>query len=142
MNEIWKDINGYEGLYQISSFGNVKRLNRITDDGRHLKEKLLKLNICGDGYIEVGLTKNHIRKFYYVHRLVAEHFIKNTDKIKTDVDHIDTIRTNNNVNNLRWVTKSENNLNILTKKRLGHRKGIHLSNEHKRKISEAMKRKK
>lgn len=132
--EKWKDIKNYEGLYQISSYGNVKRLERKLDDGRLLKEKLFKLNVCGDGYIMVGLTKNKNRKFYYVHRLVAEAFIPHSDE-KYEVDHIDTDRTNNNVHNLRWVNRSENNLNPITQKRLGHEKGKKLSDAHKHKIS-------
>lgn len=137
--EQWKDINNYEGLYQVSTYGNIKRLERKLDDGRIIKEKLLKLNVCGDGYIMVGLTKNSIRKFFYVHRLVAESFIPHSVD-KYEVDHIDTNRTNNNINNLRWVTRSENNLNPITQKRLGHEKGKKLSEEHKQKISISMKK--
>ena len=136
--EIWKDIKGYEGLYQISNYGNVKRLERTLSDGRQLKELIFKLNISGDGYIMVGLTKDSVRQFYYVHRLVAEHFIPH-DESKYEVDHIDTDRTNNVVDNLRWVTRSENNLNPITRKRLGHEKGKTLSEETKEKIKNTMK---
>lgn len=137
--EIWKDIKGYEGLYQVSNYGNIKRLARCQLDGRHLKEKLFNLNVSGDGYIMVGLTKNKQRTMYYVHRLVAEQFIPH-EKDKYEVDHIDTDRTNNHVDNLRWVTRSENNLNPLTRIRLGHEKGKTLSEEHKRKISIARRK--
>lgn len=139
--EIWKDIKGYEGLYQVSNKGNVKRLERVLPDGRCLKELIFKLNVSGDGYIMVGLTKDSIRKHYYVHRLVAEHFIPH-DESRYEVDHIDTNRTNNNVENLRWVTRSENNLNPITRKRLGHEKGKTLSDEVKLKISQSRKIKK
>lgn len=102
---------------------------------------MLKLNVCGDGYIEVGLTKNKNRKYYYVHRLVAIHFIVNNNPMATEVDHIDTNRINNIFTNLRWVTKSENNLNPITRKRLGHEKGKKLTELHKQKISNARKNK-
>lgn len=109
MNEIWKDIKGYEGLYQISNLGNVKSLNyRNTDE-----EKILKQIKHSKGYLQVGLCKNGKTKKYTTHRLVAEHFIPNPNNLP-QIDHINTNKTDNRVENLRWCTIKENNNNPLT----------------------------
>ena len=123
--EEWKDIPTYEGWYQISNLGNVKSIERVLPDGRHLRERVLKGSIV-DGYKVVGLSKYGTRKMFYVHRLVAQAFVPNPKNLN-EVDHIDTIRLNNRYDNLRWVTRSENNLNPITRSRLGNRKGSHIS---------------
>ena len=110
MEEIWKPIMGYEGLYEVSNLGRVKRLKKD-------KEFILKPIINKFGYLHVSLSKNNIVKNYRIHRLVAETFIPNPDN-KPDVDHINTIRTDNRVENLRWVTKQENQNNELTRSHL------------------------
>lgn len=108
MNEIWKDIKGYEGLYQVSNLGNVKSLcNNKTRKEKILKPKQRK------GYLYVGLCKNGKVKQYLVHRLVAEHFIPNPNNLP-QIDHINTNKTDNRVENLRWVTQKENSNNPLT----------------------------
>ena len=71
MNEIWKDIEGYEGLYQVSNFGNVKSLNYK----RSGREKILKPSKDNDGYLHVNLCKNNNQKGFTIHRLVAKTFI-------------------------------------------------------------------
>ena len=111
--EIWKPIKDYEGLYEVSNLGRVKSLNyRKTG-----KEKILKNMKNNNGYLVVGLTKNGKRKNYLIHRLVAEAFIPNTEG-KPHIDHINTIKNDNSVENLRWVTNKENNNNPLTKKEI------------------------
>ena len=112
MKEIWKDIKGYEGLYQVSNLGRVKSLERYDSYNKKVDEKILKTkeNL---GYIYVNLHKNGIQKGYKVHRLVAEAFIPNPDN-KPCIDHINTIVTDNRVENLRWCTYSENNRNPIT----------------------------
>lgn len=116
-NEIWKDIIGYEGIYQISNKGNVKSLKRIVkqDTGygkkykRILKEKILKANLDTNGYLYVNLTLNKIKKPYRIHHLVADNFLPiKRNGMKLVVDHIDRNKTNNNVENLRIVTQSVN----------------------------------
>lgn len=113
--EIWKDIKGYEGLYQISNMGRVKSLDRITSDGRCIKSKYLKIGDNNKGYKNVALCKNSIYEKCYVHRLVAQAFIPNEEG-KKEVDHINTIRDDNRVENLRWVTHKENMNNEISRK--------------------------
>lgn len=99
MEEIWKDIKGYEGLYQVSNLGRVKSLFRYS--------KILKNKIGNNGYCTVCLYGNKKPCFKLVHRLVAEAFIPNPDG-KPCVDHINTVRDDNRVENLRWCTTREN----------------------------------
>ena len=89
MEEIWKDKKGYEGHYQVSNWGRVKSI-------KFGKEKILKLIKDKDGYLQVTLCKNNIKKVYKVHRLVAEAFIDNTDNLP-QVNHKDENKLNNNV---------------------------------------------
>lgn len=115
MEEIWKDINGYEGYYQVSNFGNIKSLERIIENsGTHtgyykIKERVLKPreNKKRSGYYELSLKKDGVEKRFKVHRLVACAFIDNPDN-KTEVNHIDGDKSNNHVSNLEWVTGKEN----------------------------------
>ena len=128
MKEIWKDIKGYEGIYQVSSEGRVRSLDRVEDRGRNIKGKILKPSISPYGYCAIDLFKNGTKKKNMVHRLVAEAFLPNPDN-KPEIDHINTIRTDNTVclnedgsvnydkTNLRWVTHTENCNNPLTRKK-------------------------
>lgn len=97
--EQWKPIEGYEETYEVSSLGNVRNIRT----GR-----LLKLLKHSKGYRRVHLHLNGCRTTYYVHRLVAYQFIPNVSN-KPEVNHIDGQKTNNVVQNLEWVTMSENN---------------------------------
>lgn len=99
--EIWKDIAGYEGLYQISNFGRVKRTYRNGN------VKILKSWINRQGYLIVDLCKNSKRKHFPVHRLVAQAFIPNPEN-KPEPNHEDGNKFNNHVSNLKWVTRAEN----------------------------------
>ena len=104
MEEVWKDIVGYENLYQVSNLGNVKTVKQ---------NKILKQHISAFGYLRCRMRKNNKTKKIVVHRLVAKAFIPNPEN-KPCVDHIDTNKQNNNVKNLRWVTYSENMKNPIT----------------------------
>lgn len=110
MKEIWKDIKGYEGLYQISSFGNVKSLDRYiinkNGDKQYFPGKYLTQGIS-DNYLKVILSKNNKQRTFRVHILVARAFIPNPEN-KPEVNHIDGNKKNNKVNNLEWNTRSEN----------------------------------
>lgn len=94
-----KDIKGYEGLYAITSCGKVWSYKR---------KRFLNPYKLNNGYLQVGLCKDGIRKLYSVHRLVAEVYIPNPEN-KPCVNHIDECKTNNALQNLEWVTHKENN---------------------------------
>lgn len=108
-NEIWKDIKGYEGLYQVSNLGRVKSFVSCTDT-----EKILKIRTYRENYQYVGLSKMGIVSKFKIHRLVALAYIINADN-KPHIDHINGIRSDNRADNLRWVTPEENMNNPLTK---------------------------
>lgn len=124
--EVWKDIKGYEGYYQISNLGNVKSCNRQIKRLNHLKnlkEKLKKSTLDkGTGYYCVVLSKNNKRNKCYIHRLVAEAFIPNPDNLPF-VNHKDETRTNNRIENLEWCTPLYNNTYGTLLKRLKNLKG-------------------
>lgn len=108
--EIWKDIKGYEGFYQISNFGKVKSLTRLiirkNNNDFTLKGKLLKSANNGN-YDLVVLTKDKKRKTHTVHQLVALNFIPNPNRYK-EINHIDGNKKNNFIENLEWCTHEEN----------------------------------
>jgi len=106
--EEWRDIAGYEGLYQISNIGRVKSLDRIIDEKHHVKERIMK-PYKTRGYYSVHLSKDNIKKAFLVHRLVAGAFIENPNNLPY-INHKDEGRTNNCVDNLEWCTKLENNI--------------------------------
>lgn len=114
MKEVWKDIEGYEGLYQISNLGNVKSLDRTQIQKRgdlyynkKYKGQIIKSHLTHRGYCAVGVTKHNRHKNFSVHRLVARAFIPNPEN-KPEVNHIDGNKQNNRVDNLEWNTSSEN----------------------------------
>lgn len=113
MIEEWKDIKGFEGYYQISNLGRVKSVERYSAQKHLIKEKLLNIHHNNSGYCDISLYIDGVRYHRKVHRLVAEAFIPNPNNLP-EVDHIDTNKDNNCVDNLRWVTHSENHLNPLT----------------------------
>ena len=101
--EIWKDIVGYEGLYQVSDLGNVRSLNYH----REKRIKILSQIKRPNDYLSVVIYVNGKCKKYSVHRLVAETFIPNPEN-KPQVNHINGDKTDNRVENLEWCTQSEN----------------------------------
>jgi len=110
MEEIWKDIKGYEGLYQISNFGNIKSVERIAFRNKTTfkkKEKLLSPFLNRNGYLAIVLWKDGKYKMTYIHRLVTLTFIQNVNKLE-QVNHKDGNKLNNRVDNLEWCSRSDN----------------------------------
>lgn len=164
MDEVWKAVDGFYGLYEVSNKGRVKALERTVMNNGGLQrkhEKILRINYSNNRHGQVVLCKDGKTYPRLVHRLVAIAFIPNSEN-KPVVDHIDTNPRNNCVENLRWVTVQENCLNPLTrinnsKSKMGHPfrgreltkeerakianalRGRKLSEEHRKKLSEAHK---
>lgn len=119
--EIWKDIRGYEGLYQVSNTGRIRSLDRYIKHSsgnglQIMRGRVIKLKLH-NGYYFIGLHKDGKCITRNVHRLVAEAFICNPEN-KPCIDHINTIKTDNRVENLRWCTQLENINNPATIKKM------------------------
>lgn len=113
MEEIWRDIKDYEGLYQVSNLGRVRSLPKVVvfPDGRRSYKKIGKIRkSCSFSislYPCITLRKNGKTKLFLLHRIIANEFIKNTEN-KKEVNHKNGIRNDNRIENLEWVSSSEN----------------------------------
>lgn len=105
--EEWKDIPGYEGLYQVSNTGKIKGLPRVTMQNQILKERILIPGVINNGYLQITLHKNGEHKNFLVHRLVANAFIPNPKNLP-EVNHKDEDKANCNADNLEWCTRKYN----------------------------------
>ena len=105
--EVWRDVEGYEGQYQVSNKGNVHSVARIDSLGRKQGGRTLRPGYSTNGYPKVVLCKNGKMKTKYIHRLVAEAFIPNPNN-SPQINHIDEVKDNNNVENLEWCTSKYN----------------------------------
>ena len=111
---MWKDIKNYEGLYQVNELGEVKGL---------VNNKILKPTKHSEGYLQVRLSKNNIKKAHYIHRLVAQAFIDNKENYPC-VNHKDENKTNNCVSNLEWCDHKYNDNYGTRNQRMGNSKSI------------------
>lgn len=107
----WRPVVGWEGLYEVSNTGLVRSLT-----GKRGKEHLMCPSITRHGYCSLGLSRKGKKQYITVHILVAKAFIPNPEN-KPQIDHINTIRTDNRVENLRWCTNKENHANPITVER-------------------------
>lgn len=112
MKEIWKDVPGYEGLYQVSNLGRIRSYEKYKRAGRHTSvyycpSKIIKSFSAGVGYQRVNLFKDRKGRQLSVHRLVAMAFIPNPDNLP-QVNHKDEDKTNNRLDNLEWCTAKYN----------------------------------
>lgn len=137
--EIWKDITGYEGHYQVSNFGRIKSVARKIKYGEthapaNKPEMILKPKQKNSGYLFVSLCKNNNIKYSHIHRLVASAFIPNPEN-KPLVNHIDGNKQNNSIGNLEWVTPIENIMHYQTKLKKGPKKHTrHKIGKHERRV--------
>lgn len=115
MIETWKEIKGYEGYYEVSDEGRVRSLDRIATDGRRLKGKILEGSIDSYGYKVVGLSKGGKATQHKIHQLVLGAFSDNPNNLP-DVDHINAVKTDNRLVNLRYTDPYGNTHNPLTMK--------------------------
>lgn len=107
--QVWVDIKGYEGLYQTTVHGEIKSL--YTTHGR---VKILKHYLQSNGYFAVTLWKNGIKKTALIHRIIAENFIQNTNPNSIQVNHKNGNKKDNRIENLEWVTQSENTIHAIS----------------------------
>lgn len=104
--EIWRDICGYEGFYQVSNQGHIRSVDRVCN-GVRVKGIAKNPSTNRDGYLFVNLRRNGKQRMLLVHRLVAQAFVDNKQR-KPEINHIDGDKSNNNAKNLEWVTSMEN----------------------------------
>lgn len=129
MQEIWKDVVGYEGLYKVSNFGLVKRIKTEKTDGSgnyERNEHVIKQRKNNKGYAIVDLYKNNKRGQFLVHRLVALSFISKQDGLDC-VNHIDEDKNNNHITNLEWCTQKHNMNHGTAKYRIGIKNSIKIN---------------
>ncbi len=141
MEEIWKDIEGFEGYYQVSNLGRVRSVERIGCNNRYY-DSIIRKQSLSRGYPIVSLSKDGNKIHRYVHILVARAFVPNPNNFP-QVGHKDETRTNNRADNLEWVTAKQNNNMPLHIKRISGENnsnyGVVMTQEQKDKISATKK---
>lgn len=124
--EVWKDITGYEGMYQVSNFGRVKSLgwNKIRSQNKKSirADRILKTQTTHRGYLRLELNKNGVGIKFVVHRLVALTFLSNEDD-KPEINHINGIKSDNRLANLEWCTSKQNKIHAFNNNLSNHARG-------------------
>jgi len=120
MEEIWKDIPGYEGLYRVSNIGRVWSVYH---------SRILSNKKAGRGYLSIQLCKKGVKRRFYIHRLVAGGFLPVPDKERCEINHKNLDKTNNCVSNLEWVTPSENFEHAYRNGRVDYRRPLRSDNK-------------
>ncbi len=106
MNETWKPVPGYEGLYEASDFGRIRNVERLDSINHRIKSRVMVAS--KDKYEKVNLRKDGVMRRFRVHRLIAITFIGPAQDGKNEVNHKDGDKFNNHVSNLEWVNRSAN----------------------------------
>ena len=130
--EEWRDVEGYEGYYQVSNLGHLRCLERIVHSkrwDRRESAKLLNPPVLKNGYKLASLCRNGKSKRVLLHRLVAKAFLPNPNNL-LQINHIDGNKQNNNVNNLEWVTAQENIIHAYNNNLMNPAHGIRTNNGH------------
>lgn len=139
INEVWKDIKGYEGKYKISNFGRVKSISRFINccgsSRRMLKDKVMKAQVNSQGYLRIQLRKGNTYHWLRIHRIVASEFLENKIN-KPQVNHIDGNKSNNNCSNLEFVTRLENMRHAVDNRLMPHGEKSH---QHKLSCADVIK---
>ena len=107
MIEVWKDVIGYEGIYEVNNLGIIRSVERLDNSGHKRKSKILGLVADRDGYIKVHLCLQGKARYHFVHRIVATAFIDNPERLP-QINHKDENKANNKVENLEWCTAKYN----------------------------------
>lgn len=139
--EIWKDVIGYEELYEISNLGRMKHKDTLVNDINnnrkiHIKERYMKPHLGKRGYYVYIVSKNNKKKHLPIHRLIATHFIQNPNNYPV-INHINGIKTDNRIENLEWCTYSHNSKEAF---RLGLQK-TNYENSRFKKYNDSIKKK-
>ena len=127
MNEVWRPVKGYEGLYEVSDYGRVRSLARVDSSGKRRRGVMLEARPSGSGYRKVSLSNHGKVMQINLHKLVALHFLPNPNNLP-EIDHKNNNRADNRACNLNWVTASENRRYSYTR---GYRK---VNEDHMRKM--------
>jgi hypothetical protein len=110
IREVWASVEGYEGLYEVSTQGRIRSSDRVSSFGKQKKlwkGQILTPRVSAHGYLRCHLAKDGKIREFYIHRLVAMTFLKNPEN-KLEINHLDEVKTNNSIDNLAWATRTEN----------------------------------
>ena len=135
MEEIWLPVKDYEGYYEVSNLGRIKRLFKFRKY-REYNSKILKFKVSDFGYLSIGLTKDGNKKFFLIHRLVAFAFLSKTEN-RNSVNHIDRNKSNNCVLNLEWVSNMENSCHYRKQKNTGTLIGVYKLKKYDKYVAKA-----